>query len=335
MATQKRFIAKNGVDNNSQTLTNVADPVNAQDVSTKAFSSNATNLASGTVAAARMPALSGDITTTTGSTATTLATVADSGAGTFKKISVDTKGRVTGTVAVAQADITGLLGAGSISNTMLANTAVANLSGTNTGDQTITLTGDVTGSGTGSFAATLANSGVTAGTYGSATLIPTVTVDAKGRVTSVTTNAVSAGTSVTITDDNATNATYYPTFATATSGTLSAVKVASTDLTFNPSTGQLNAVLFNATSDRNAKDNIQPIENALETVKQIQGVSFTWKSNGQKSFGYIAQDLEQIVPEVVSTDADGKKSVNYDATIAILLEAVKTLTAKVEALEAK
>ena len=53
----------------------------------------------------------------------------------------------------------------------------ASVSGTNTGDQTITLTGDVTGSGTGSFAATLANSGVTIGTYSS------VTVDAKGRVT--------------------------------------------------------------------------------------------------------------------------------------------------------
>jgi uncharacterized protein YxeA len=51
------------------------------------------------------------------------------------------------------------------------------VSGTNTGDQTITLTGDVTGSGTGSFAATLANSGVTAGTY------PKLTVDAKGRAT--------------------------------------------------------------------------------------------------------------------------------------------------------
>lgn len=105
----------------------------------------------------------------------------------------------TGAVALTQSDVTGVLGAGSITNTMLANTAVATLSGTNTGDetaatiktklgittlsgsntgdQTITLTGDVTGSGTGSFAATLAASGVTAGTY------TKVTVDAKGRVT--------------------------------------------------------------------------------------------------------------------------------------------------------
>ena len=159
------------------------------------------------LATARTIAMTGDVTYTSAAfdgsasvTATaTLATITDSGTGTFKKVTVNSKGLVTGTASVAQADITSLLGAGSISNTMLANSAVANLSntntgdetlatiktklgistlsGSNTGDQTITLTGDVTGTGTGSFAATLANSGVSAGTYSA------VTVDAKGRVT--------------------------------------------------------------------------------------------------------------------------------------------------------
>ena len=127
----------------------------------------------------------------TTSIALTLATITNSGTGTFKKVTVDTKGRVTGTAAVAQADITGLLGAGSITNTMLANSAVANLSGTNTGDQTITLTGDATGTGTGSFAVTLSNSGVTAGTYKS------VTVDAKGRVTAGTNPTTLSGYGIT------------------------------------------------------------------------------------------------------------------------------------------
>ena len=61
-----------------------------------------------------------------------------------------------------------------------AMTRLANTSGTNTGDQTITLTGDITGSGTGSFATVLSNTGVSAGTYKS------VTVDLKGRITSGT-----------------------------------------------------------------------------------------------------------------------------------------------------
>jgi hypothetical protein len=64
-----------------------------------------------------------------------------------------------------------------------------NLNGINTGDQTITLTGDVTGTGKGSFAATLSNTGVTAGQY----TLATVTVDAKGRVTAIASNTAVAG----------------------------------------------------------------------------------------------------------------------------------------------
>ena len=133
--------------------------------------------------------LSGDISGSgTTSISGTLATVTQGSGSNFVKITLDTKGRVTGNTAVAQSDITGLLGAGSITNTMLANGAVANLSGTNTGDQTITLTGAVTGSGTGSFATTIANSGVTAGTYNatSSTITP-FTVNAAGQITTTPT----------------------------------------------------------------------------------------------------------------------------------------------------
>ncbi len=74
----------------------------------------------------------------------------------------------------------------------------SNLSGVNTGDQTITLTGDVTGSGTGSFATTLGPSGVNAGSYGSSTQVPVFNVDSKGRVTAVSNVAIST-TSGTVT----------------------------------------------------------------------------------------------------------------------------------------
>jgi hypothetical protein len=88
------------------------------------------------------------------------------------------------------------LGLGAITPTSVNATgtvAGSNLSGTNTGDQTITLTGDVTGSGTNSFATTLSNTGVTANTYGSSTQVPVFTVDAKGRISNVTNTTILTG----------------------------------------------------------------------------------------------------------------------------------------------
>ena len=72
----------------------------------------------------------------------------------------------------------------------------ATVSGTNTGDQTITLTGDITGVGTGTFSTTMANSGVTAGTYGGATSVPTITVDAKGRITNAASTTITGVSSI-------------------------------------------------------------------------------------------------------------------------------------------
>jgi hypothetical protein len=73
---------------------------------------------------------------------------------------------------------------------------LSNTSGVNTGDQTIALTGDVTGLGTGTFTTTLANTTVAAGAYGSATAIPIFNVDAKGRLTTASSIPISTITSV-------------------------------------------------------------------------------------------------------------------------------------------
>lgn len=80
---------------------------------------------------------------------------------------------------------------GTTGTVVLGNARFANLSGNNTGDQTITLTGDVTGSGTGTFATSLSTTGVTAGTYRS------VTVDTKGRITGGTNPTTLSGYGIT------------------------------------------------------------------------------------------------------------------------------------------
>ena len=72
----------------------------------------------------------------------------------------------------------------------------ATVSGINTGDQTINLIGDVTGTGTGTFSTTLASSGVTAGNYGTTTEVPSFTVDSKGRITNVSNLTISGVSSI-------------------------------------------------------------------------------------------------------------------------------------------
>ena len=79
------------------------------------------------------------------------------------------------------------------------NDAITFASTDTTANETITLSGDVSGSGTTSITATLDNSGVSAGSYGSGTLIPAITVDAKGRVTAVSTNSVQSTAGGTVT----------------------------------------------------------------------------------------------------------------------------------------
>jgi len=186
-------------------------------------------------------------------------------------------------------------------------------------------------SGTGNISLSLATTAVAAGTYGGASQIPVVTIDTYGRATYAANVTFSGG--ATITDDTTTSASRYPLFADATSGTLSTAYTSSTELTYNPSTGTLSAVIFTSLSDRNVKDNIQVVTNALDTIKQLEGVSFSWKENGNKSYGVIAQDVEQVLPDVVQTNDAGLKTVDYQALSAFLIESIKELKTEIDTLK--
>jgi hypothetical protein len=107
-----------------------------------------------------------------------------------------------------------------------------------------------------------------------------------------------------------------------------------TSLTYNPSTGTLTATDYNSLSDVAVKDNISPIDSAMQTLMDLNPVEFTWKKTGNKSYGVVAQELEKVLPELVTQNKD-KKYVNYIPLIALLLEGYKDLAKKIDSLENK
>lgn len=91
---------------------------------------------------------------------------------------------------------------------------------------------------------------------------------------------------------------------------------------------------LNSTSDERLKENVKPIENALSDITQLEGVSFDWKDTGTRGHGFIAQQVEPILPNVVQTDDEtGIKSINYVGMIGHLVEAIKELKAEIEELK--
>lgn len=90
-------------------------------------------------------------------------------------------------------------------------------------------------------------------------------------------------------------------------------------------------------SDKRLKTNIHPLDSSeiLEKVLKIEGQTFNWKTNPTTNpeFGFIAQDVELLFPELVLTDQEGLKSVNYEKMVPLLLEAIKAQQAQIEALK--
>ncbi len=124
---------------------------------------------------------------------------------------------------------------------------------------------------------------------------------------------------------------------TASTGTGSVVLSASPTFTGTvgaaaiTATGDIAAANFNSTSDISLKDNIQTIVNPLDKIIKLNGVTFNWKENQKPSIGVIAQELEKVLPELVTQGE--VKSVNYNGIIGVLIEAIKELKKEIEDLK--
>lgn len=139
----------------------------------------------------------------------------------------------------------------------------------------------------------------------------------------------------TISNDGVTDSNFYPTLSDSTSGVLNTATVSSDKLFFNPSSGTLNATSFNSLSDKRSKKNIETLDGALDKTLALRGVSYTFKGTDVDSIGLIAQELEEVIPEVVSTGDDGLKSVSYGNIVGLLVEAIKEQQKQIDDLKNK
>lgn len=107
--------------------------------------------------------------------------------------------------------------------------------------------------------------------------------------------------------------------------------------------GQLQMVAAAGPSHIRLKRDIQPLDSSLDKVTELRGVSYKWKTDqypdrgfrDTKQIGLIAQDVESVLPELVSTDSKEYKAVSYDKLTAVLVEAVKELKVENEELKAQ
>lgn len=111
------------------------------------------------------------------------------------------------------------------------------------------------------------------------------------------------------------------------------------DLVLNPAgtgvvstTASITCTDLNSSSDERLKTNIVDIADPMAVLKQIRPVAFQWNKNGDQSYGVIAQELEKILPELVT---DGEyKSVSYLPLIAFLIKAVQELQSQIDSMKA-
>jgi hypothetical protein len=143
---------------------------------------------------------------------------------------------------------------------------------------------------------------------------------------------------------NTTNQAQFITYVTGT-GSTSGFGITTTGLVFNPSSnslgigtttptsklwvggdvfvsGIITATDFNSASDIRLKENIQKIDNPIDKIIRIEGVTFDWKSDNKSSMGVIAQNIEEVLPQLVN--GEDSKTVNYNGIIGLLIECVKT-----------
>jgi hypothetical protein len=190
------------------------------------------------------------------------------------------------------------------------------ISGIALGSNLATLTIGTGLSGTsynGSTGVTIANTGVTSNVAGTGVTVSGAT----GAVT------ISIGQAVATSDNVRFNSLGIGMAATGTAGRIDAA----------------NDIVAFSSSDIRFKENIKPIENAIDKIRKISGNTYDWKEENKVEHGYegndvgvIAQEIEAVLPQLVQTRESGFKAVKYDKLVALLIEGIKEQQTQIHSL---
>ena len=98
-------------------------------------------------------------------------------------------------------------------------------------------------------------------------------------------------------------------------------------------------IVASESSDERLKDNIKPIENAIDKIDKIGGYEFDWNDKQElyegHDVGVLAQEIEEVLPEIVETREDGYKAVDYKKIVPLLIQAIKEQQKQIEELKNK
>jgi hypothetical protein len=227
---------------------------------------------------------------------------------------------IAGLTSVTSTGFTGALtGNASTATTAAALTNARTINGTSfDGSANITIPNLVSGSSQITYASISSiPAGIVSGSTQVTPLLPTGTVSGSAQVTLSSTTGGTTSSNVQF------NSLGIGMAASATAGRIDAT----------------NDVVAFSSSDIRFKENIVPIENALDKISKISGNTYDWKAENKIEHGYegndvgvIAQEIEAVLPQLVQTRENGFKAVKYDKLVALLIEGIKEQQTQIEKL---
>jgi exonuclease VII small subunit len=298
---------------------------------------NATTIASGVVTSDMIvdgTIVNGDINASAAIVDTKLATISTGGKVSNSATTATSANTVS---AIVARDGSGNFSAGTITAALTGNASTATTAAALTTARTINGT-----SFDGSANITIPNlvSGSSQITYASIASIPAGIVSGSTQVTPLLpTGTVSGSSQVTLS-----STTGYGTVINQNLLTTSDVRHNSLGIGMAASAtaGRIDAsgdVVAYSTSDINFKENITPIESPIEKIKMISGNTYDWKADMKEFHGFegndvgvIAQEIEAVLPQLVTTRETGYKAVKYDKLVALLIEGIKEQQTQIEKL---